>query len=95
MYVCAISITYKSRILSVFYSGKEYTRADSRWGVADPTVVSLEILTVFGVGVLCCYSLALLAKDDPARHYWIVVLSTAEIYGGYGYSCTTSGCGGN
>ncbi|CAL1713273.1 unnamed protein product [Somion occarium] len=62
---------------------KEYARADARWGVSDPTVVSLEILTVLGVGPLCCLVLYQLAKDDPARHYWIVVLSTAELYGGF------------
>jgi hypothetical protein len=45
-------------------------------------VVSLEILTVLGVGPLCCYILKQLLKDDPARHYWIIVLSTAEVYGG-------------
>ena len=62
--------------------GKEYTRADYRWGVADPTVVSLELLTVLGAGPLCCYILKQLASDDPARHYWIIVLCTAELYGG-------------
>lgn len=29
-----------------------------------------------------CYILYQLVKDDPARHYWLVVLSTAELYGG-------------
>ena len=62
--------------------GKEYALADSRWGVSDPTVVSLEILTVFGVGTMCFYVLKQLVQDDPARHYWIIVLSTSEIYGG-------------
>lgn len=63
-------------------SGKEYTQADARWGVSDPTVVSLELLTVFGAGPLCCYVLNQIVKNDPARHYWIIVLSTAELYGG-------------
>lgn len=69
--------------LSARLLGKEYARADIRWGLADPTVVSLEILTVLGVGPLCCYIIYQLIKDDPARHYWIVVISTAELYGGY------------
>ena len=60
----------------------EYARADFRWGFADPTVVSLEILTVLGAGPLCCYILYQLVNKDPARYYWIVVLSTAELYGG-------------
>ncbi|KAI6129936.1 Emopamil-binding protein [Pisolithus thermaeus] len=66
---------------------KEYTLADTRWGVADPTVVSLEILTVL-VGVpLCWYILTLLVKNDPARHYWILVLSVVELYGGWMTFC--------
>ncbi|KZT12078.1 Emopamil-binding protein [Laetiporus sulphureus 93-53] len=66
---------------------KEYARADARWGFSDPTVVSLEILTVLGAGPMCCYILKQLAQDDPARHYWIVVLSTAELYGGWMTFC--------
>ncbi|KAK7469375.1 hypothetical protein VKT23_003850 [Stygiomarasmius scandens] len=66
---------------------KEYAAADFRWGTADPTVVSLEILTVLGAGPMCCYILWQLVKDDPARHYWIVVLSTAELYGGWMTFC--------
>lgn len=63
--------------------GQEYAKADARWGFADPTIVALEILTVFGVGALCVYILYLLAKDDSARHYWITVVSVAELYGGW------------
>jgi len=66
---------------------KEYARADSRWGRADETIVSVEILIVLGVGPLCCYILKQLLQDDPARYYWIVVLSTAEIYGGWMTFC--------
>jgi len=66
---------------------KEYARADFRWGVSDPTIVSLEILTVLGAGTMCCWILYQLVNDDPARHYWIVVLSTAELYGGWMTFC--------
>ncbi|KAL5482532.1 hypothetical protein ACEPAI_9126 [Sanghuangporus weigelae] len=66
---------------------KEYARADFRWGFSDPTVVSLEILTVLGAGPLSCYILYQLVRQDPARHYWIVVLSTAELYGGWMTFC--------
>ncbi|GJE99302.1 emopamil-binding family protein [Phanerochaete sordida] len=66
---------------------KEYALADLRWAVADPTVVSLEILTVLGAGPMACYILKQLAADDPARHYWIVVLCTAELYGGWMTFC--------
>ena len=62
--------------------GKEYASADLRWGLSDSTVVSLELLTVFGAAPLCFYILRQLLEGDPARHYWIVVLCTAELYGG-------------
>ncbi|KAG6330693.1 hypothetical protein ID866_8393 [Astraeus odoratus] len=62
---------------------KEYARADARWGIADPNVVSLEILTVLGGAPLCFYILKQLVENDPARHYWIIVLCTAELYGGW------------
>lgn len=67
--------------------GREYANADFRWGIADETVVSLELLTVFGAGPLCCYILYQLVRQDAARHYWIVVLSTAELYGGWQVTC--------
>ncbi|OSD07261.1 Emopamil-binding protein [Trametes coccinea BRFM310] len=66
---------------------KEYALADSRWGTADPTIVSLELLTVFGVGTMCFYVLKQLIQRDPARHYWIIVLSTSELYGGWMTFC--------
>ncbi|OBZ71297.1 Emopamil-binding protein-like protein [Grifola frondosa] len=66
---------------------REYALADARWGTADPTIVSLEILTVFGIGSMCFYVLKQLVQNDPARHYWIIVLSTSEIYGGWMTFC--------
>lgn len=63
-------------------AGREYAAADFRWGFSDETVVSLEILTVLGAGPLACYVVYQIVKNDPARHYWLVVLSTAELYGG-------------
>ncbi|KAG8698482.1 hypothetical protein FRC08_005885 [Ceratobasidium sp. 394] len=66
---------------------REYARADFRWGTADETVVSLELLTVFGAGPLCCYIIYQLVKSDPRRHYWVVVLCTAELYGGWMTFC--------
>ncbi|PWY99772.1 EBP-domain-containing protein [Testicularia cyperi] len=65
------------------YLWQEYSAADARWGVADPTVVALEFLTVLGAGPLAAYCCYLLAKQDPVYHYWAVVLSTAELYGGF------------
>ncbi|KAN0127607.1 Emopamil-binding protein [Lactarius tabidus] len=66
---------------------REYAAADSRWGTADPTVVSLELLTVLGAGPMAAFIVYQIVKRDPARHYWIVVLSTAELYGGWMTFC--------
>jgi hypothetical protein len=46
-------------------------------------VVSLELLTVLVVAPMAVYVLYQLVKGDPARHYWIVVISTSELYGGF------------
>ena len=32
-------------------------------------------------GPLCFYILYLMTKRDPARHFWVAVLCTAELYG--------------
>ena len=64
-------------------TGREYVAADARWGTADPTVVSLELLTVLGAGPMAAFIVYQIVRRDPARHYWIVVLSAAELYGGY------------
>ncbi|KAF8264758.1 Emopamil-binding protein [Lactarius quietus] len=66
---------------------REYTAADSRWGTADPTIVSLELLTVLGAGPMAAFIVYQIVRRDPARHYWIVVLSTAELYGGWMTFC--------
>lgn len=62
-------------------------QADKRWANADPTVISLELLTVFIGAPLCFYICSLLAKGDRAAHFWIVVLSTGELYGGWMTFC--------
>lgn len=45
-------------------------------------MISLELLTVFGAGPLAvwiCYSIA---KRDPKVNIWMIVIATAELYGG-------------
>lgn len=59
-----------------------YARADRRWGGADPTVISLELLTVFGGGPLAVWICVLIYKRNPMVGFWITTLAVAELYGG-------------
>ncbi|KAI8074873.1 Emopamil-binding protein [Gongronella butleri] len=85
------SFVYNSTFGRTVNSGKnmfallwqEYAKADERWGTADPTIVSIEIMTVFVDTAICLLVLRQLIKNDPSRHFWIVVVSLIEIVGGW------------
>jgi len=62
---------------------KEYGKADSRWLVSDPTIVSLEMLTVFVVAPLCVLLVYAICKRRPYRHWVQLVVCTSELYGGW------------
>ncbi|KAL9941616.1 hypothetical protein D7B24_002280 [Verticillium nonalfalfae] len=64
-----------------------YANADKRWAGADLGVISLELLTVFGAGPLAVYICYLIARREPKVNFWIVVIATAEIYGGFMTFC--------
>ncbi|KAI9458389.1 Emopamil-binding protein [Lactarius psammicola] len=67
---------------------REYADArHARWGIADPTVISVELLTVLSAGPMAAFIVYQIVRRDPARHYWIVVLSAAELYGGWRSFC--------
>lgn len=93
---------YTDRNYGAWYSSaplarlwQEYAKADSRWGGADLTVISLELLTVFCAGPAAAYLCYLIAKISNATNlaerarldarFWFVtvVLSTGELYGGF------------
>ena len=63
---------------------QEYAKADKRWGGADLTVISLELLTVFGAGPLALWICELVRRRDNAGRlwFWASVLATGELYGG-------------
>jgi len=62
---------------------KEYGKADKRWLVSDPTIVSSEMVTVFVAGPLCILLIYAICRRKPYRHWVQLVLCTAEIYGGW------------
>ena len=68
------------------FVGKEYGLADSRWAHADPTIVALEILTVFFCSPLCVMMIYGIAKRRWWRHFVQIVVNVCELYGG-GYVC--------
>ena len=61
---------------------QEYAKADRRWGGADVTVISLELLTVFGAGPLAVGVCEMLRRGSHKVWFWASVLATAELYGG-------------
>ncbi len=64
-----------------------YAQADKRWAGADLTVISLELLTVFVAGPLALYICYGITKRDPMVAFWMIVLATGEIYGGFMTFC--------
>ncbi|KAL9128051.1 MAG: hypothetical protein Q9217_003190 [Psora testacea] len=83
---------YKNRLYGSQYGTsptaklwQEYAKADKRWGGADLTIISLELLTVFGAGPLAAYVCELVRQGDRAGKlwFWASVLATGELYGGF------------
>jgi hypothetical protein len=74
---------------------QEYAKADHRWGGADLTVISLEILTVGLAGpaaLYICYLISKIAsapagklKSNLQARMWFfaAMLATGELYGGF------------
>lgn len=60
---------------------KEYGKADTRWLYSDPTVVSLEILTVVLDGLLALVLIYAIVKEKYYRHFVQIVLCVCELYG--------------
>ncbi|KAK3685497.1 Emopamil-binding protein [Podospora appendiculata] len=64
-----------------------YARADRRWAGVDLGVVSLELLTVFVVGPMACWVCYDIAKKNPRANITMIMLATAELYGGFMTFC--------
>ncbi|XP_059183773.1 emopamil-binding protein-like [Centropristis striata] len=60
---------------------KEYGEADRRWLISDPTIVSIEILTVVLGSLLAVLLIHALLKDKYYRHFLQVALCVCELYG--------------
>lgn len=76
-FLADICMFYEARLFNLRLSiGKEYAKADSRWGESDPTIVSLEILTVVIDGSLCLLLIYAIVNKKPYRSAWSLFLSS-------------------
>ncbi|XP_076579852.1 emopamil-binding protein-like [Chaetodon auriga] len=66
---------------------KEYGKADNRWLISDPMIVSIEILTVVLDSVLALLLIHAVLKDKYYRHFLQIALSVCELYGGWMTFC--------
>ncbi|MBN3303535.1 emopamil-binding protein-like [Amia ocellicauda] len=66
---------------------KEYGKADERWLHSDPTIVSLELLTVIVDGFLALVLVYAIVKDKYYRHFVQITLCVCELYGGWMTFC--------
>ncbi|XP_062907176.1 emopamil-binding protein-like [Mobula hypostoma] len=66
---------------------QEYGKADARWLYSDPTIVSLEILTVALDGFLALLLIYAIVKDKYYRHFVQITLCVCELYGGWMTFC--------
>ena len=94
---------HSNRLYGSFYGSnvfaklwQEYAKADKRWGGADPTVISLELLTVLIDGPLALYISDLIRRGAGSGQkgklsgqlwFWGSVLAVAELYGGFMTFC--------
>ncbi|KAH9827686.1 emopamil-binding protein-like [Teratosphaeria destructans] len=62
---------------------REYAKADKRWGGSDLTIISLELLTVFVAGPMAIWICHCLRKQRTDTWFWMTVLATGELYGGF------------
>ncbi|KAI1171822.1 ebp domain-containing protein [Nemania sp. FL0916] len=60
-----------------------YAKADRRWGGADLSVISLELLTVFIAGPLAAYVAYGIATKKESVNVLMIVIATMEMYGGW------------
>ncbi|KAI5792624.1 Emopamil-binding protein [Pyronema domesticum] len=74
-------VKYSSAPLAKLW--QEYARADLRWGNSDVTTLCIELITVVLAGPLALWVAEMIRKGEGRRWFWMAILATAEIYGGW------------
>ncbi|XP_041638023.1 emopamil-binding protein-like [Cheilinus undulatus] len=62
---------------------KEYGKADRRWLTSDPTIVSIELITVIVTSLIAILLIHAVLQDRYYRHFLQIALSVCELYGGW------------
>uniref|UniRef100_A0AAA9SBU0 EBP like n=1 Tax=Bos taurus TaxID=9913 RepID=A0AAA9SBU0_BOVIN len=79
------NITHSDALIASLW--KEYGKADARWLYFDPTIVSVEILTVVLGGSLALVLVYAIVKEKHYRHFVQITLCVCELYGGWMTFC--------
>jgi cholestenol delta-isomerase len=74
---------------------KEYALSDSRYMTSDSFVYLMETITAFVWGPLSFFTSWLIYKNDPARHFYQIIISLGQLYGDILYYTTTISDGGH
>lgn len=61
---------------------REYSRADERWCIYDPLILSVELATVF-VGILCILNVYAIYTKASFRYSLQIIICVSELYGGW------------
>ncbi len=64
-------------------AGKEYSKADKRWGISDPTILTVELITAFVEGPMCLWLMYAIYYRKSYRYPLQFALSVGELYGGW------------
>lgn len=70
------------------HTGKEYSKADSRYATRDAFTICMEAVTAFFVGPLCLAAAAAYVRGDPWRHVAALIASVCQLYGDVLYFAT-------
>ncbi|KAK2180817.1 hypothetical protein NP493_425g04002 [Ridgeia piscesae] len=74
---------------------REYGKADKRFLVSDPTIVSMAMPTVAVCGPLCVALIYSIIRQCAYRHWLQVALCVCELYGGWMTFCPELLTGGH
>ena len=79
MFVIIVYILSNTMTCAYCTIGKEYGKADSRWLHSNPTIVSLEILTVVITGPFALWLIYAMCRDKPYRYRQYFILLKFDV----------------